>query len=95
MQLICQIECFFVDKYEKTDNCHLDYGRYDGSFILEENAGFLVDIEVEDSNGTLEIAGDLAELTINSSPGLLYAAAGGGIGILALVVVLVRRRRGS
>ena len=69
-------------------------GRYVGNFVLNEVDNFVVDIEVEDSNSTLEIVGDVVEVAISvSSPYVLYIAAGGvGLAVAAVAVVYFRKR---
>ncbi len=69
-------------------------GRYDGTLLLNDPDEFVVDIEVEDSNSTLEVLGNAAELTVSvPSPYILYIAVGGvGVGIVAIALIFIRRR---
>ncbi|MBY8998614.1 MAG: hypothetical protein KGD60_12870 [Candidatus Thorarchaeota archaeon] len=85
-----------VDTMELTDDNH--DGNYTGYFIGLENGEYVMDIEVEDSNSTLEVVRDTESFDVGIEPitpidvVLISTIIGGGIIIIVLVVALIRKK---
>jgi putative intracellular protease/amidase len=85
-----------IDTVELTDDDH--DGNYTGHFIGLTNGDYVVDIEVEDINETLEVQKELEAFTVGPLPTepidivMISAVAGGGVIIILLVVALVRKK---
>lgn len=85
-----------IDTIELTDENH--DGNYTGQFIGLENGEYVIDIEVEDSNSTLEVVKEAEIFDVGIEPTapidvvLISAVTGGGIIIIVLVVALIKKR---
>ncbi|MFX1579912.1 MAG: DJ-1/PfpI family protein [Promethearchaeota archaeon] len=85
-----------IDSIELVDNDH--DGNYTGHFIAQTNGDYAIDIEVEDTNESLEVQKELEVFTIGPIPTepidvlVVSAIAGGGIIIIVLVTALVRKK---
>lgn len=85
-----------IDTIELTDDNH--DGNYTGHFIGLENGEYVVDIEVEDTNSTLEVVKEAEVFDVEVDPNtpfngvLIFAVAGGGIIIIVLVLALTRKK---
>ncbi|MHA2397028.1 MAG: DJ-1/PfpI family protein, partial [Candidatus Thorarchaeota archaeon] len=82
-----------VETIELT-NDNLD-GNYTGQFSGLEHGEYLVDIEVEDSNSTLEVVKEVEAFEVGIEPiniVLISAVTSGGIIIIALVLALIRKK---
>ncbi len=85
-----------IDTIELTDD-NLD-GNYTGTFTGRENGDFVVDIEVEDSNSTLEVvrAAEIFEVGLEPTRPIdvvmVSAVTGGSIIIIILVVALIKKK---
>jgi putative intracellular protease/amidase len=85
-----------IDSIELVDNDH--DGNYTGHFIAQTNGDYAIDIEVEDTNETLEVQKELEVFTTRPIPTepidilMVSAIAGGGIIIIVLVAALVRKK---
>ncbi len=85
-----------VETIELTDDNH--DGNYTGYFIGLENGEYTVDIEVEDSNSTLEVVREVEAFNIGVEPTrpidivLISTVTGGGFLIIVLIVALIRKK---
>jgi hypothetical protein len=85
-----------IDTIELTDENH--NGNYTGYFMGLENGGYVLDIEVEDSNSTLEVVKEAENFEVRVEPiapidvVLVSSIVGGGIIIFVLVVALIRKK---
>jgi len=85
-----------IDTIELVDDDH--DGNYTGHFICMNNGDYVIDIEVEDTNETLEVQKELESFTVGPLPTepidvvMVSAIAGGGIIIILLVAALVRKK---
>ena len=82
-----------VDTIELTDD-NLD-GNYTGLVSGLENGEYTADIEVVDSNSTLEVVEEVETFEVGIEPiniVLISAVAGGGIIIVILVLALIRKK---
>jgi len=70
---------------------------YEGTFVGEVDGEYVIDIEIEDTNSSLEIERDVLSITVGESSGILYdplvigGILAGGVGIL-IIAVLIRKR---
>jgi putative intracellular protease/amidase len=85
-----------IDTVELTDDDH--DGNYTGYFIGPENGDYVVDLEVEDTNSTLEVVREAEIFEVGLEPTrpidvvLVSAVTGGGFIIIILVVALIRKK---
>lgn len=85
-----------IDTVDLTEANH--DGNYTGHFIGLENGGYVVDIEVEDSNSTLEVIKEVEIFEVKLEPTrpidvvMVSALTGGGIIIVVLVVALIKKK---
>jgi putative intracellular protease/amidase len=82
-----------VDTIELTDDNH--DGNYTGQFTVLEDGEYTIDIEVEDSNSTLEVVKEVEIFDVGFEPinfVLISAISGGGIIIIVLVLSLIRKK---
>ena len=85
-----------VETIELTDDNH--DGNYTGHFIGLNNGEYTVDIEVEDSNSTLEVVREVEAFDVGVEPTrpidvvLISTVTGGGILIIVLIVALIRKK---
>ena len=82
-----------VDTIELTDDNN--DGNYTGQFQILEDGDYTVDIEVEDSNETLEVVKEVEIINVGVEPidyVLISALIGGGIIIIVLVLALIRKK---
>jgi putative intracellular protease/amidase len=85
-----------IDTVELQDN-NQDR-NYTGFFIGMEDGGYVVDIEVEDSNSTLEVVKEAEIFEVGIEPTtpidvvLISAVSGGSIIIVVLVVALIKKK---
>jgi putative intracellular protease/amidase len=70
-------------------------GNYIGYFIGQENGEYVVDIEVEDSNETLEVVREIGSFNVGAKPidiVLVYTITGGSAIIVVLIVALIKKK---
>ncbi|MHA3963871.1 MAG: DJ-1/PfpI family protein [Candidatus Thorarchaeota archaeon SMTZ1-45] len=73
-------------------------GNYTGYFVGLEDGDYIVDIEIEDSNSTLEVVRELETFSVGIEPTqpidvvLISTVTGGSIIIIILVVALTRKK---
>ncbi|MHA1136282.1 MAG: DJ-1/PfpI family protein [Candidatus Thorarchaeota archaeon] len=81
-----------VDTVELTDDD--EDMVYTGSYIGTIDGDYVIDIEVEDSNSTLEIERELASFTVGSTvdPLLIGSIIGGGLIVVVVIVITVRKK---
>ena len=85
-----------VETIELTD--YNQDGNYTGQFIAVENGGYVIDIEIEDSNSTLEVVKEVEAFNVGVEPTkpidvvLISTVTGGGIVIIVLIVALIRKK---
>jgi len=85
-----------IDTIELTNNNHV--GNYTGHFIALEEGEYVVDIEVEDTNSTLEVVKEIEIFEVGVEPTrpidivLVSTVLTGGVIIILLVVALKRKR---
>lgn len=85
-----------IDSIELVDD-DLD-GNYTGHFIGQTNGDYVIDIEVEDTNETLEVQKELAVFAVGPVPTepidilVVSAIAGSGIIIIVLVAALAKKK---
>ncbi len=85
-----------VDTIELTDE-NQD-GNYVGQFIISEDGEYVIDIEVEDSNSTLEVVKEIVAFSVNPDPTkqmdivVVFTVTGGGILIVILIVALIKKK---
>ncbi len=85
-----------VDTIELTDENH--DGTYLGQFIISKEGDYVIDIEVEDSNSTLEVVKEIESFSVGLDPTkqmdivLVYTLTGGSILIVILVVALIKKK---
>ena len=85
-----------VETIELTDDNH--DGNFTGHFISSEDGSYVVDIEVEDSNSTLEVVKEVITFDVGVEPTrpidvvLISTVTGGGILIIILIVALIRKK---
>ncbi|MGY5881741.1 MAG: DJ-1/PfpI family protein, partial [Candidatus Thorarchaeota archaeon] len=69
---------------------------YTGSYIGTIDGDYVIDIEVEDSNSTLEIERELAIFTVGTGstldPLLIGSIVGGGLLVVVVIVIIIRKR---
>jgi putative intracellular protease/amidase len=84
-----------IDTIELVDSDH--DGNFTGHFIGVTNGDYVVDIEVEDTNETLEVQKEMEVFRVGPLPTtpidvvMVSAIAGGSIIIIVLVIALVRK----
>ena len=85
-----------VNTIELTDDNH--DGNYTGYFIGMENGDYVLDIEVEDSNSTLEVVRNIESFEVGLEPTrpidivFVSTIVGGGFIIILLVVALIKKK---
>ena len=85
-----------LETIELADDNH--DGNFTGHFIGLENGEYVVDIEIEDSNSTLEVVREVEAFDVGVEPTkpidvvLISTVTGGGILIIVLIVALIRKK---